>query len=85
MKTGVINSRPDIEEMKETKQQALEKERRKTSREARRKVEKQLNDDIDEEVMSGNDESDAAGLYCNDFFSRSRHKEFWLRCENCNS
>lgn len=83
-KTGLMNSTPDINELKKKKIEVLNKERMALARSAKKKIES-MNEDENEcdEEMEIDDDSDVACLYCNELYSRSRSREFWIKCQNC--
>ncbi|CAG9814227.1 unnamed protein product [Phaedon cochleariae] len=85
-KMGVINSTPDIEEEKSVENVKRQKEREKLARAANRKLE--ATDEPDVECTQINheqddDAEDVACLYCNEFYSWSKSKELWLKCQLC--
>lgn len=89
-KYGVLNSTPEIVL---AKQLVAEKEaafRRKSAR-AAKQIKKRITVDSDpseehikDMQIETDDEEDAACIFCNELFSRSRTRETWLRCQVCN-
>lgn len=85
-KMGIINTTPDIEAVKVVENAKLEKERAKLARAAKRKV-KVVEETSDEENTQVNleecDDEDIPCLYCNELYSWSKSREFWLKCQAC--
>lgn len=84
--TCVINSTPDVEELKSKKQESLEKERKKLARTAKKTLVKETieKEGDQENAMQdlSDEDSDVSYLYCNELYSQSRPK-VWIKCLNC--
>lgn len=88
-KKGHLNSTPDINELKQEVEEKERKKREALARKAKRKfVTEEIPEDVsDDEVIEDfdDDESEAACLYCNSLYSRSKAKEAWIACQKCHS
>lgn len=84
--SAVLNSTPNLEEIKtkaeEKKQQLIRKSQRK-------KVKKVLHKDSEDESEEGekdfseDEDEDAACIYCNELYNQSCPGEDWIRCQTC--
>lgn len=85
-KLGVINNTPDIIEKKEEFRKRKIEEERKAAKRAKKNINTIL-EDSDEEMFPDFDDnsSDAACLYCNELYSNSKRKDFWIRCQMCSA
>lgn len=82
----VLTVTPNIEEIKLKEENKREVERRKSLREnvKRKIVEPEESEDEQPGPFFDEDEDDdAACLFCNDTFRRSRPGEHWIRCQQC--
>ncbi|KAG5881536.1 hypothetical protein JTB14_017939 [Gonioctena quinquepunctata] len=75
----------EIKTRAETKRAA---ELRRAANRAKKNIQSQLNEDEDEEkgnniYIEDDDEEDAACIFCNDLYSRSKSRGTWIRCRIC--
>ncbi|KAG5887247.1 hypothetical protein JTB14_034997 [Gonioctena quinquepunctata] len=75
----------EIKTRAETKRAA---ELRRAANRAKKNIQSQLNEDEDEKkennvYIEDDDEEDAACIFCNDLYSRSKSRETWIRCRIC--
>lgn len=80
---AVLTSSPFIVELKEKQALRLEKEQKKSVRATRKRLEFQPDDAFEEGLFDNDDEDDAACIYCNELYSKSRAKAVWLQCMKC--
>lgn len=85
--TGVINSTPDIIVAKCLEAEKSAKQVRKSARTIKKRVFEVENEESgsDMELEDINDDSDAACIFCNELYSKSKPGEFWLRCQMCSN
>lgn len=85
-KTGILNSTPDILELKQKEEEKSAAEKRKSARTVKKKIMKEFSSD-EEHCWDAIDdsESDVGCLYCNELYSQSRSKEMWIQCQKCRS
>ncbi|CAG9819136.1 unnamed protein product [Phaedon cochleariae] len=84
IKTGYINSTPEIDSIKQQVAVKQQKEREKLARAAKRKLPAIIESE-DELYGNDSDNSDAACLYCNELYSMCQSGEIWIRCQTCSS
>lgn len=80
---SVLTESPFLNELKEKEAEKKEKERRKSER---ARIKKRIHvDSSDDEVTFNNDDtdSDVGCLYCNELYSKSKHREQWIQCQLC--
>lgn len=80
-KFGILNSTPDMEELKSVVAMKRAEEHRKSARRTKKRV-FYSSSDSDQDVSKEEDE-DPFCIYCTEPYSRSRAREWWLRCQIC--
>lgn len=86
-KFGVLNSTPDMDELKlEVASKKATILKRSAVRSAKRKIRipsSSESENEEPEFSGSEEEEDPACIYCLEPYSRSRCKEWWLRCQVC--
>lgn len=83
-KFGVLNSTPDMAELKSEVASKKTAALKRSARSVKKRVYIQSSSESEnEEPAYSDDEEDPACMYCLEPYSRSRSREWWLRCQVC--
>lgn len=82
-KVGVLNTTPEVEAIKMAHIEKEKKAREKLARKAKKNL-KIVDEDEEAGTQAYSDaDSDVACPYCNELYSMSRPREYWLKCQTC--
>lgn len=78
-----MNTTPEVEEIKMAHIEKEKKAREKLARKAKKNL-KIVDEDEEAGTQAYSDaDSDVACPYCNELYSMSRPREYWLKCQTC--